>query len=143
MNPVLRRIAINGGLTALVLGIIGLMFAELASMWLISSMATQSKGKASPPDTSVFRQRLPLFMAIAGFSFVAIGELVLHRVRKNRKPPAAPTPSQTDQTEKLLQELLAKEEAKMAAAPRGVAPSPPTSENTATPPPPGHPEVGK
>src|SRR5580698_8189795 len=109
MRPVMRRIAIHGGLTAIVLGIIGLMLAELASMWMVVAIPVKPGAKVNPPDLSVLRQRLPLFMGFAGFIIVAVGELVLYRLRKNRLPTPAPTPKQADQTEKLLQELLAKE----------------------------------
>jgi hypothetical protein len=133
MQPVLRRIAIHGGITAIVLGLIGLMMAEMASVWLISSLPTRAG--QNPPDTSAIRHRMPLFMAAVGFAFVACGELLLHRVRKNRNTSPPPTQLQVDETERLLQELLAKEDAKRAAAQPGVVPTSPSSENTVAPPP--------
>jgi hypothetical protein len=53
-------------------------------------------------------------MAFWGFLFVAVTELVLHRLRGPVPvKPAAATPP--DDAEKLLNELLAQAEAKMAA----------------------------
>jgi hypothetical protein len=138
MRPVLRRIAIHGGITAIILGIIGLMMAELASIWIVVAIPGKAAAKGNPVDLSQLRQRLPLFMGVAGFLFVAVGELVLYRVRKNRIPQTPPTPTQVDQTEKLLQELLAKEEAKMAASQQGIAP-PTSQESSSTDTPPGPP----
>jgi hypothetical protein len=138
MRPILRRIAIHGGITAIILGIIGLMMAELASIWIVVAVPGKAAAKGNPVDLSVLRQRLPLFMGVAGFAFVAVGELLLHRIRKNRLPPAPQTPAQADQTEKLLQELLAKEEAKMAASQQGIAP-PTSQESIATNTPPNPP----
>jgi len=133
MRAVLRRIAIHGGITAMVLGLIGLMMAEMASAWLVSSLPTRAG--QNPPDTSSIRHRMPLFMAVVGFTFVACGELLLHRVRKNRNSSPPPAQLQVDETERLLQELLAKEDAKRATAQPGVASTAPSSENTVTPPP--------
>jgi hypothetical protein len=139
----MRRIAIHGGMTALVLGIVGLMFAEMASMWIAASRPSRAVAKESPPDTSAMRLRLPLIMAISGFVFVAASEMALHHLRK-RRPQVAPTPPPIDQTEQLLNELIAKEEAKAAASQATMALPPASSDNTPTPssPPPGHPTGG-
>jgi hypothetical protein len=142
MRPVLRRIAISGGLTALVLGIIGFMFAELATMWLTASLSGRGAANQPPPDASVLRFRLPLMMAGMGFTLVAVGELILHRVRKNRPPPA-PTANERENTEKLLQQLLAEADAKRANSTPPVAQNTANPENNANPAPPSKPAEGK
>jgi hypothetical protein len=117
MRPVLKRILMNGGLTAGVLALVGLLFAELATLWATSTTGRPSSATLNPqlPDSVYYR--VPLTLALGGFLFVAVGELVLRRLRRN-KPAAAGVksgPSQQDDVEKLLNELLAQAEAKMAA----------------------------
>lgn len=122
MRDVLRRIAIHGGLTALFLGMLGFMFAELASIWLSGSpgvrvgtgepiASTDTEGAVS----SSLRSRVPFLMAVWGFLFIAAAELVVHGCRGRRKPPAPPP--QPDEAEKLLEELLSQVESKAASAP--------------------------
>jgi hypothetical protein len=115
MHPVLKRILVNGGLTAAILAVIGFVFAELAAMWLASGEGVRpgSAGVVEPVEGTL-RTRVPLTLAFWGFVFVAVGELILHRVRRNR-PAAQPTEPQQDDAEKLLNELLAQAEAKAAA----------------------------
>jgi hypothetical protein len=132
MNPLVRRIAIHGALTAFVLVVIGLMMAEMATIWISATVPTRPGAKTAPPDTSALRFRLPLLMASTGFALVAIGELLMHQLRKNRIPPV-PKQSAPDQTETLLNELIAREETKAANSQRAVAPSTPSSQNTTTP----------
>jgi hypothetical protein len=120
MRPLLRRIAIHGALTAALLGVVGVVFAEVASIWLASSGTPRASGGPTVlPDNSndavvaSLRSRVPLFMAVWGFGFVAVGELALHLWR-SRKPAAPPCPPQPDEAEKLLEELLAQAEARRA-----------------------------
>lgn len=117
MKPVLRRIALHGGLTALLLSVIGFMFAELASIWLAASpgIRTATGDPVAAPDsngamTNMLRNRLPLLMAVWGFLFIAVGELALYFWRGEKKPKAAPL-RQPDETEKRLAELLRQAEA--------------------------------
>jgi hypothetical protein len=116
MREVFRRIALHGALTAVVLGILGFMFAELASLWLVGSPGVRSATGAAVEGTDTqgaiganLRARVPLLMAVWGFAFIVVGELVLHWWRSRRKPVAAP--AQPDEAEKLLEELLAQAEA--------------------------------
>src|ERR1700712_1052387 len=106
MNPVLKRILLHGGMTAGLLALVGLGFAEIAKMWM---------GDAAGAGPAL-RYRVPLMMAFWGFMFVAVCELVLSRIRKNApvKPPEPPQ----DDAEKLLNQLLAEVEAKAAAEAR-------------------------
>jgi hypothetical protein len=115
MNPVVKRILIQGGLTAALLALVGVMLAELASIWVIGNAG----GKPNSPDlnpnvTERLRYRVPLTLAGLGFLFVAVGELVLQRFRKT-PPPAKSGEPPPDEAETLLNELLAQAEAKMAA----------------------------
>ncbi len=110
MHPVLRRILLHGGLTAGVLALVGVLFAELAGLWLTGN-ATRSTSPNDPVAESL-RVRVPLTMAFWGFVFVLVCELVIWRVRGGR--PALNTTPPPDDTEKLLNELLAQAEAKMA-----------------------------
>lgn len=134
MRPVLRRIAIHGGMTAVVLGIIGLMLVELASIWMAANFTKRSLDKGSGPDTTQMRRKLPLAMGFAGFTFVAVGEIVLYYVRKNR--PAAPEPDTkpVDNTEKLLEDLLTQAEAKANNSQAAAASSDQSPENRHAPP---------
>lgn len=111
MNPVVKRILVNGGATAVILGVIGFAFTEMAGMWTPAPARPGSAG-TNPPVSESLRYRVPLMMAFWGFVFVAVTEVVLSRVRK----PAPPKPADTtqDDAEKLLNELLAQAESKMA-----------------------------
>ena len=135
MRPVLRRIAIHGGLTAIVLGIVGMMFAEMATLWMSASLAPRSRSASNEnaPDPSVLRTRLPLMMAGIGLGFVAAGELMLHFLRMNRTLTLLPSPPAPDSTEKLLEELLAQAEARSTPAQETVAPTTCKPENTLEP----------
>jgi hypothetical protein len=118
MQPVLRRIAIHGGLTAVLLALVGLMMAELAGMWLTASPGTRAANgaevvanDANGEMTAALRKRMPMSMALWGFVFVALGEMTLHLVRGRKPVPLPPQPEQhSDEAEKLLLELLAKAE---------------------------------
>jgi hypothetical protein len=112
MKPLLRRIAITGGLAAIVLGIVGMTLAELASMWIVASRPGRPQPAESTPDISAMRFRLPLMMAGAGFAIVALGELGMQFLRRNRKPITDQSSHQLDPGERLLEELLAQAEAK-------------------------------
>jgi hypothetical protein len=124
MRPLLKRIAVNGLLTAGVLAVVGLGLAELARLWLVS----QAPGRAVPvaaaaapaadPMAGTLRTRVPLVMAAWGFAFVALGEAGLYLVRGNPKPAAAKKPADLtpDPAEVLLEELLRQAEAAQAQA---------------------------
>ncbi|QJW99462.1 hypothetical protein [Frigoriglobus tundricola] len=111
MHPVLKRVLLHGGATAVVLACVGLLFSQLAAMWASGSGQT-ARTDLDPQVGAAIRYRVPLMMAFWGFAFVAAAELLLHRFRrpvaeKSPEPPA-------DDAEKLLNELLAQAEAKMA-----------------------------
>jgi len=113
MNPVVKRILVHGGATAVILAVIGFVFTQLAGVWLAGT-GRPSSSEANPPLDESLRYRVPLMMAFWGFVFVAVTELILYRMRGSVpvKTAVAPPP---DDAEKLLNELLAQAEAKMAA----------------------------
>jgi hypothetical protein len=112
MHPVVKRILVHGGLAAGILAFLGLFFAELT---ITGTAGTVRPGSANlnPPLPDSLRYRVPLTMAGAGFLFVAVGELIASRFRR---PAPAPKPAdpQHDDAERLLNELLAQAESKMA-----------------------------
>jgi hypothetical protein len=113
MHPILKRILLNGGFAATILAFVGVLFAELAGMWVAGS------ARSSSPDLNAqlndaLRYRVPLTMAAAGFLFVAVSELVLWAVRGEKKPLIKPAERPQDEAEKLLNELLEQAESKMA-----------------------------
>jgi hypothetical protein len=112
MSPLLKRILLHGAITALVLAGIGVGFTQMAGVWMASSGG--KPGEPRPVMTDELRLRIPLTMAFWGFVFVAGCELVLHRIRAGR-PVVKPVEKQPDEAEKLLNELLAQAESKMAA----------------------------
>jgi hypothetical protein len=104
----------------LLLGVVGFVFAELASIWLAGSPGTRiATGEpVTPADadgelSSSLRTRVPLLMAVWGFVFVAAGELLLYACRGNPRPPVQPPPP-PDDAEKLLEELLRQADATAA-----------------------------
>ena len=111
MERVLKRIALHGFLTALVLGAIGAVFSQLAAMWLASSAPVRVGPVDSPaapapdPVDRAIRFRVPLTMAAWGFAFVAVSELLVFAIRGEKKP-APPPPPKDDAAERLLEELL-------------------------------------
>jgi hypothetical protein len=111
MSPLYRRIAIHGALTAIILAILGFMFVELAGMWLQSNAPVRGgDGEMFVDDKPVvetMRARVPFLMALWGFVFVVIGEIVMHIRRGEPKP----VPVVQDEGEKLLEELLQQAEA--------------------------------
>jgi hypothetical protein len=113
MHPVLKRILLNGGFAAGILALVGVLFAELAGMWVAGS-ARPGATDLNPPLNEALRYRIPLTMAAAGFLFVALSELLLWYVRGEKKPLTKTAERQPDEAEKLLNELLAQAEAKMA-----------------------------
>jgi hypothetical protein len=115
MHPVLKRILIHGALTAAILALVGLLFAELASLWTTSRAGRPASAELNPPLPASFRYRVPLTLALGGFLFVAVGELVLRRIRGDKPAASAKPSSPQDDVEKLLNELLAQAEAKTAA----------------------------
>jgi hypothetical protein len=148
MQPLFRRIAIHATLAAVILAVMGWMFAELASIWLA--------GQPAPPPLAggvqvtvemedvggTLRRTVPLRMAIAGVILVVVGETLLHFWRK-RKPATAPTPASPppDDAEKLLEKLLAEAEARTRAQAAQASPAVGVAQPTPVPQSRSHPKA--
>jgi hypothetical protein len=125
MPPLLKRILLNGLLTAGVLAVIGFGYAELAGLFLTARAPDRpvvESAAAVQPDhlAESIQTNVPVMMAVWGFLFIAVGEVVMHQIRK-RRPVAPPPEPQPDPALVLLEEILAKVEAERATAP---SPSP-------------------
>lgn len=114
MRRVFKRIAVHGSLTALALGVIGLLYAELAGVWLAGS-GVRHTAQADADFDAQLRSRVPLVMAAWGFGFIVFAEAVLFLVRGEPGAKAAKAVAVNDTAETLLEELLKQAEAKMAA----------------------------
>lgn len=115
MRPVLKRIAVNGLLTAAAAGVIGYLLSQLAGMWLAASATTApgpAPGEDAPQDA--LRRTLPVSMALWAFGLVAVGELVLAGLRRRPKPTPPPVETPVDPAEALLEELLTQAESAIA-----------------------------
>jgi hypothetical protein len=138
MRDLFRRIAVHAGLTALFLGIVGLGLAQVAA----TTMLAPPGGRTPPAQTGAgaadmgttaadLRTTIPLSMAIWGFVIVTLYEVIKHLLRGGRATaPAAPSPPQPDETEKLLEQLLSEAESKSAIGP-AIADAPAPADNAA------------
>jgi hypothetical protein len=127
MRPVLKRIAINGLLTAAVLGLFGFLLAELAAVWLAGHQparpaSVESAAPAGDPVAAGLRYRLPFVMAGLGFGFILVCELALYAVRGNPTPAdkKLAAAEQPDPAELLLEQLMAEADAAQAKKDLGV-----------------------
>lgn len=114
MHPVVKRVLVHGAFTAGVLALIGVLFAELAGIWAAGNAGRANASDLNPPLDPALQYRIPLTLAGAGFLFVAACELVGWYVRGGKPAAVKPAEPQPDDAEKLLNELLAQAEAKMA-----------------------------
>jgi hypothetical protein len=140
MNELLRRIAIHGGLTALILGVIGVVLADMAASSITTPTGARTPAAQSAEETAVveksaesLRTTIPLAMAVWGFGFVLLYEVIRHLLcgKKTLVPIEPPEP---DSTEKLLEELLSQAEAKSAlGSPAGETAQPVESAGTSPP----------
>lgn len=115
MQPLARRILIQGGLTAAVLALIGAALAELAGIWATGHAGKPNSADLNPPLDPSLRYRIPLTLAVGGFVFVAVGEWIAARIRARKDAAKVAAAPPSDDAEKLLNELLAQAEAKAAA----------------------------
>lgn len=106
-----KRIVINGLLAGITLAIIGMMYAQLASMWVSSQPSRRTGLDETLARTNSVRLpdelnwRLPLTMGVMGFCLVALGESLFSLWRQPAKPPIR-KPSLEEETDALLQKLL-------------------------------------
>ncbi len=119
MHPVVKRILLHGVLTAALLALIGAGFAQLASIWMAGHEprpGAEVAEAANEPVSERLTYRVPAMMAVWGFLFVLVGEVVMWRIRGKRQAlQATKDANPQDDAEKLLNDLLAQAEAKMAA----------------------------
>lgn len=120
MKPGPKRVLVHATLTALVLAGVGYMFVEIASGFAEAQITRPGSAELNPGLPDGARLRVPLMMALWGFAFVCVGELVVARFRRAKAEPA-PTDPGAD-AEKLLNDLLAKAEAERAGPPPNPAP---------------------
>ncbi len=79
------RILVNGLLAAIPLALVGYLLAHVAGLWAASHDNRASDTGAAITDT--LARRLPYTLALGGFLFVLIGELILAMWRRS-DPPA-------------------------------------------------------
>jgi hypothetical protein len=132
MNPLLKRILANGTLTAAMLAVVGLGYAELAGLFLAAKTPMRATVEApatddADPAAASLHSRVPLMMALWGFLFVAVGEVVLDRIRRKKPPAPPPLP---DPATVLLEEIMAKVESERATVAASTTPSAAPAENT-------------
>lgn len=121
MVPLVKRILVNGLITAAILGGLGFLFADLSTLWMAANtpnrVSTADAGPvAAEAVSNSLRMRLPFAMAIWGFGFILVAELVLYAIRGNPAPAAAkiPVDPKPDPGEQLLEQLLAEADAAQA-----------------------------
>lgn len=115
MQPLARRIVIQGTLTAAVLALIGVALAELAGIWAVGNAGKPNSADLNPPLDPSLHYRIPITLALGGFVFVAVGEWIAARIRARKEAAKVAAPVvQPDDAEKLLNELLAQAEARAA-----------------------------
>ena len=119
MERVLKRIALHGILTALALGLMGMLFTRLASFWIASAAPprgtpAESGAAATNPVDATIRSRVPLTMAAFGFAFVAVSELLVFAIRGEKPVVKQPRTVAEDPAEKLLEELLSQADIALA-----------------------------
>ncbi len=114
MHPLLHRIAFHGTITAIVLALVGLILAEMAEFWTASMAVRPGSADLNFPVAQELRATMPMRLAAFGFAFIVVAEFSLYAFSRH-KPVAVHTSPSPDDAEKLLNELLAQAEARMAA----------------------------
>lgn len=114
MSAERKRTLIHATMAAVVLAVVGMMYAELATIWA-GGQSVSRDGQpitTEPPDVAgKLRWRLPVAMGLAGFAFVTVGETL----RSAWGPPAAAKPAVNRdfdrEAEAKIQQLLKEAEA--------------------------------
>jgi len=105
-----KRAAVHAAIAAGALALVGVMYAELASLW-VAGQTVQRAGPgpaaAAPAVSPQLRWRLPAAMAAGGFVLVLLGEWALSRWRAPVAPAAEPAGRDFDrEAEEKIQQLL-------------------------------------
>ena len=99
----LKRIAVHGILTAVILAALGFLFAELAGTYMsVRSEARADVAEDATVVTQNLRTKLPFTMAAWGFALVVVGESFASVWRK-------PAPKPKDAAEEAARELRIQE----------------------------------
>ena len=104
-----RRTLVHATLAAGALALIGVMYAELAGMWVAGQSVERNGPPVSTPGPDIagaIKWRLPAAMAVAGFLLVLGGESLTSLWRK---PAAAAEPPKRDfdkEAEAKIQQML-------------------------------------
>lgn len=124
MRTTLIRIAKHGGLVAAGLWIFGILFGQLAGLWVDSQAPVRSGPilTGEPVDLQArtegalvaesIRWRMPFAMAGWGFLLVAAFELLASLWRRPEVPLTPVDPNQANAEEELMQQLLHEAELK-------------------------------
>ena len=134
MNPLVRRIASHAAVSAVILGVFGLLLVQGASVWLASTAPDLRPGeKIVSADVdgafiAALRWRVPVFVA-CGVAFVVACEVATHYWKK--RTTATPARSRPDEAETLLEQLLTQAESVRGATQQ--AESPPQAAPAAQP----------
>lgn len=127
MHPLLYRIVFHGAITAIILALVGLILAEMAEFWTANMPVRPGSADLNFSVAQELRATMPLRLAAFGFAFIVAAEISLYALGRH-KPVAVHTSPSPDDAEKLLNELLAQAEARMAATNADTAA--PTEANT-------------
>ncbi len=111
MHPLLKRILLNGALTAVALAGVGLLFAHFAGQFAPVGPRTGSESMSQLLADSI-RTNVPFMMAFWGFVFVVVCEVVRWRLWDAAPVATPPAQQPPDDVEKLLNELLEQAEHK-------------------------------
>jgi hypothetical protein len=104
-----KRTLVHAALAAGALALVGVMFAELAGMWVIGQSVPRDGPPVStpPPDVSAtLKWRLPVAMAVAGFALVVFGEWFLSLWKRPAAPAETPKRDFDKEAEAKIQQML-------------------------------------
>ena len=105
MRSTVTRILRHGLIAALLLGVLGYLFAQFAGIWFQEKIGDRDAPIGGAEVTDALQWRVPLTMAGWGFAVVAVIELVTGLWRKPEKPvETKPVPDAEELLSKLLDE---------------------------------------
>jgi hypothetical protein len=125
------RIVIHAFMAAGALALVGMMFAELASLWVSGREVPREGLPAAEPVQigSEVRWRLPLAMAAMGFVLVIVGEGLWSLWRKSPVQPA-PAPRDFDREAEAKIQAMLRDTEPPSSSPPGPAGPPSSGQQT-------------